>query len=95
MIKISGHIVFIGNIIVILIFLYFMAIEDNSANIRESILILLILIFSISGIFYTIKTRFWTDKPSIIEDLEKENEIIKRKIEKMELLKKLNEYEQK
>jgi len=101
MLKITGYIVFIGNSISILILLYIfieLFIEhfiDNKLNLsgEEIPILLLIIILCLSGIYYSVRTMFWVNKPNIIKDLDKENEIIKRKIEKAELLRKLKNYE--
>lgn len=46
-----------------------------------------------SGIYYTIVTKFGVSKPTVLESLERENEIIRKQIEKRELLSKLESFE--
>lgn len=56
--------------------------------------LLFIALLSI-GIYYVIATKFGTAKSKLLEDLDKENEIIKKQIEKKELLSKLESLEKK
>ncbi len=57
--------------------------------------LLCLSIMPLAGIYYTLVTRFWTDKTLVENDLDKENIIIKKRIERQELLKKLAEIESK
>lgn len=95
--KITGVTSFIGATIglVVLLYVFFEeSIYDNGDS--EGILLwIAFLILSICIIHYTVVTKFWTSKLSILESLERENEIIKKQIEKRELLAKLENLEKK
>jgi len=56
--------------------------------------IIFIVLLSI-GIYYVVATKFGAAKSKLLEDLDKENEIIKKQIEKKELLSKLESLEKK
>ena len=64
-------------------------------EINYLIILMLYLIPIGSSIYYPIVTNFGKVKSRIIDELDNENEIIKRKIQNKELLNKLNELEKK
>ena len=41
------------------------------------------------GIYYWISTRFWETQPNELQNIEYQNELLKKEIEKKELLEKL------
>jgi multisubunit Na+/H+ antiporter MnhB subunit len=55
----------------------------------------LTLLSMLSVVYYTLSNRFWTTKAEPLEALTTENEIIKKKIERQELLVKLEQLEKK
>lgn len=65
----------------------------NSSALKGMLVILLVLIALASGIYYTIVTKFGSSKPAVLESLERENDIIRKQIEKKELLSKLESFE--
>lgn len=89
--KIAGGLTFIFSIVSFGTILFIVFSEDIEWYGMTGLLSLSIL--PLAGTYYTIKTRFWTDKSLIEQDLEKENAIIKKKIERQELLKKLSSIE--
>ena len=70
--------------------------DDESLSDAKDIppAILFIVLLSI-GTYYVIATKFGAVKSNILEDLDRENEIIKKQIEKRELLAKLENLEKK
>lgn len=78
-----------------LIFLIFIMFDKDvfSEDVENIIPWFLFLLVTISGIYYTVKTKFWTTRPTVFESLERETEIIKKQIEKKELLAKLENLE--
>lgn len=100
--KVIGIILFIVFVAGILISIY-VIIDDYSRldeweTISDATLIapsiLAIILFSL-GIFYIVATKFGSVNPTVLENLEKENEIIRKQIEKKELLAKLESLENK
>ena len=99
--KITGIIVFIESSIAIFACLAWLVNTyskwdeySDGSDILEMIGIFMLLIPSSAGIFYTIKTKFGS-KPTLLDNLEIENQIIKKQIEKKELLAKLETLEKK
>lgn len=68
---------------------------DDYSSANELLLILLIVIAFSLGIYYTVITKFGFSKTTILDNLERENEIIRKQIEKRELLLKLENLEKK
>ncbi len=64
------------------------------SRIWDMIGISMLLIPVSAGIYYVVTTSFGS-KPTVLENLEKENQIIKKQIEKRELLAKLETLEKK
>lgn len=100
--KISGVTTFIGCSIGCLGSLYgiFEAFNrwreyDSASAFNEMLLILLLVIAFSLGVYYTVTTKFGFTKPTVLENLERENEIIRKQIEKKELLLKLENLEKK
>lgn len=100
--KISGVTTFIGCSIGALVSLYGLFETFNrwkkyhsDSAFNDMLLILLILIAFSLGIYYTVTTKFGFSKPTVLENLERENEIIRKQIEKRELLAKLEKLEKK
>lgn len=100
--KISGITTFIGCSVGALGTLYglfdtFRRWQENGYDsyLQDMLLILLIMIAFALGIHYTVVTKFGYSKPSVLENLERENEIIRKQIEKRELLLKLENLEKK
>jgi len=100
--KVIGIILFIVFIAGVLISVY-VIIDDYSRleeweSISDATLIvpsiLAIILFSL-GMFYVAATKFGSVNPTVLENLEKENEIIRKQIEKKELLSKLENLEKK
>lgn len=90
--KITGGITFsIG--VFLLTFSGYILIFDTPLNGKERLGFLAFFLFGISITHYTYSTKFWTQKRSVIQSLDKETEIIKKKIEKGELLAKLENLE--
>lgn len=52
-----------------------------------------LFLLSLCIIHYTVSTKFWTSKLTLLESLDRETEIIKKQIEKRELLTKLENLE--
>lgn len=99
--KIAGIIVIIESLIAIFACLAGIVVTysewkeyGGDSKMLEMIGIFLLLIPASAGIFYTIKTKFGSN-PTVLENLEKENQIIKKQIEKRELLAKLETLEKK
>lgn len=87
-----GYVGFIGVIIAIGISVYFIADSYPYYNFEGLILFLLALFGLLCLLFYLIKTRFWSQKSNELVQIEEDNEVLKRKIEKAELEEKLNKY---
>ncbi len=90
--KLTGAITLAIGIILIVLFIYGLnyLLNTKHAVRTDEILVLISAPFlSFCTIHYTLVTRFWKSTTSIIEELDRENEIIKRQIEKQELLAKL------
>ncbi|MEX2234696.1 MAG: hypothetical protein WD824_21210 [Cyclobacteriaceae bacterium] len=69
---------------------------DSESAFKDMLLIALIVIAFSLGIYYTVITKFgFSSKPTVLDNLERENEIIKKQIEKRELLTKLENLEKK
>jgi hypothetical protein len=66
---------------------------DSDSAFNDMLIILLIIVTLSLGIYYTVITKFGFSRPTVLEDLERENEIIKKQIEKKELLLKLENLE--
>lgn len=104
MTKVAGIITFIGCTVAFLVSFYGVYFnyseslgseEYQSHYLKYTALFIIPLVVFAFGIYYTIKTKFGSVTPSIIDNLEKENEIIKKRIEKQELLAKLENLEKK
>lgn len=100
--KISGITTFIGCSVGVLISLYglFETFSrwkkyDSDSYLNDMLLMLPILLGFSLGVYYTLATKFGYSKPSVLENLERENEIIRKQIEKRELLAKLEHLEKK
>jgi hypothetical protein len=103
--KIAGIISLIGccaAIIFCVYALYFELMEYNEDRITQPIdLTKNLLIAGLCiipwalGIYYTIATRFGAIEPAVLQHLEKENNFIRKQIEKRELLVKLENLEKK
>ena len=103
--KITGTISFVGSIVCFGVWIYAINdlpkkyFEDGSYQHQiEPRLVLIIiswLILIISVFHYTLSTRFWIAKHTALEHLDMENEIIKRQIEKKELMLKLENLDKK
>ena len=100
--KISGITTFIGCSIGVLGSLYgLFQTYDNwieygrDSAVNDMLLILLLIITFSLGIYYTVITGFGFSNPTVLQNLEHENEIIKKQIEKRELLAKLENLEKK
>lgn len=97
--KIAGIIVIIESLIAIfgclawIVDTYSRRYGDDT-RILEIVGIFMLLIPSSAGIYYTISTKFGA-MPTVLENLEKENQIIMKQIEKRELLAKLETLEKK
>lgn len=85
--KITAIITFVGAIGWGLFTLYSLVIGDLRHD--DYLIVFLLLTESISAIFYVIWTKFGKIKDPELEKIELENEILKKQIEKQELLKKL------
>lgn len=95
MLRVSGYIAFLGSIF-LSIFLIYVLLDDFKFMDSKWIFVnTFFLIVSISAIYYSVGTRFWVDTPDVVKALEKENKIIEKKIEKEELLRKLENLEKK
>lgn len=94
--KTTGAISFLGTCIGF-IFLIYVFFDEELYEGRDKGLLVWIALFilSICVFHYCFSTKFWTSKNSVIDNLERENEIIKKQIEKRELLLKLENLEKK
>lgn len=94
--KTTGTISFVGGIMsfIFLVYIFFDEVRYYS-DIRELLMWLGFLILCICIIHYTLTTKFWTSRIPVIESLERENQIIRKQIEKKELLVKLQNLEAK
>lgn len=92
--KISGLVSCIGSIVGFF-FMSFAYFKYSRTYDEDLVLSIGVDILCISTIYYTVSTKFWTSNLSVIESLEKENEIIEKQIEKRELLAKLETLEKK
>lgn len=90
-IGITLFIVFIAGILISILVI----INDYSRLVSRDEIVpaILAIILSSLGIFYVSATKFGSVNPTVLEDLEKENEIIRKQIEKKELLSKLESLE--
>lgn len=97
--KITGGIIFIASVIgIIILFTTFLDefLDEEPYYQTEAVLAwIACLLISISGIHYTLTSNFWQSKLSVLESINQENEIIKKQIEKRELLAKLENLEKK
>lgn len=100
--KIAGFIILLGGIALLIIDVYefFRTIRSEyfTDSDKEYILLLIFYLAPIAAcIYYPIATKFGDTKSKnlVLENLDKENEIIKRQIEKRELLSKLETLEKK
>ena len=91
--KIAAIISFIGAVggVLLIIFIFY----DNSTSsykmkVDEWLYTFLILVLSISIFFYVIWTKFGKIGLTELEQIEYENQLLKKKIEQQELLKKLD-----
>jgi amino acid permease len=91
--KITGITTFLGCSFGMLVSLYF-AFDRFERNYEDEAFMLLglVILFSL-GVYYTVVTRFGNSKPTVLDNLDRENEIIKKQIEKRELLAKLEHLE--
>lgn len=93
--KITGGITFISAGAG-LIFLFFVLFTENVFREAEGGFAWIgFFLLSLTIIHYTVSTKFWTSKLTALESLDRETEIIKRQIEKRELLAKLESLERK
>ncbi len=90
--KVTGAIIFIAAIISFFA-LIFVLFKEELYEDEEIFPWFGALIISCAAIHYTISTKFWNTKLSILESLDRETEIIKKQIEKKELLAKLESLE--
>lgn len=95
--KTTGVISFFGTGIGLIFLIYIFFYEEVYNQTRDYGFLLWIALFilGICVLHYCFSSKFWTSKISIIESLERENEIIKKQIEKRELLTKLENLEKK
>lgn len=93
--KTTGAISFFGGIISTLLLLHEFSDRFDNVDGGGLLVYLSFFILGISVIHYTLATKFWTSKISVIESLERENQIIRKQIEKKELLVKLQNLEEK
>ena len=91
--KTTGAISFLGSGIglIFLVYVFF----DEELYCEDLLLWIGLFILSICVLHYCFSTKFWTSKISVLDDLERENQIIKKQIEKRELLAKLENFEKK
>ena len=91
--KITGAIAFLAAIAG-LIFLVFILFEEKVFREAESGFAWIgFFLLALNVIHYTVSTKFWTSKLTLLESLDRETEIIKKQIEKRELLTKLENLE--
>lgn len=88
--KVTGAVVSLTSLALLLIGLYVFFDEIDYMDGVEFSLYFLGLVIVSSGLHFTIVSKFWTTKLSVLDSLDIENEIIKKHIEKHELLKKLD-----
>ena len=62
----------------------------NASNEVLVIVILVLIPLCSCGLHYTLTTKFWLVEKNELKDLIRENEIFNKKVEKQELLRKLN-----
>lgn len=98
--KVTGIILFTGFLVGLLVIMYVVVDDyfnreewENNLRSGEKLLFILLIILFSTGLYYVIATKFGSTKPTVLDDLEKENEIIKKQIEKKELLAKLESLE--
>jgi len=101
--KASGILTFIGCLVAVIISIAGIIInyskyhETDNYNKEQSLIYAMLFIVPLTiygfGIYFTVKTKFGTTNPSVLDNLERENEIIKKQIEKKELLLKLESLE--
>lgn len=86
-----GYVGFIGVIIATAAMIY--EIADIYDHFDEGLMLSLLALFGlVCLLFYLIKTRFWSQKINELMQIEEDNEVLKKKIEKAELEEKLNKY---
>lgn len=90
--KIAGITFFFACCFVMLI-LFYLLFEDSRKYFEDYIVGVLVFISSASAIYYIVATKFGSPKSSALDSIELENEIIKKQIEKRELLAKLEALE--
>ena len=93
--KITGALTFLAAIagLILLIFILF---EDNVfRRADEGFAWIGLFLLALSVIHYTVSTKFWTSKLTLLESLDRETEIIRKQIERRELLTKLESLEKK
>ncbi len=91
--KITGAITFLAAITG-LIFLIYILFEENIFREAEGGFAWIgFFLLALSVIHYTVSNKFWTSKLTLLESLDRETEIIKKQIEKRELLTKLEKLE--
>lgn len=73
--------------------LFYLLFEDTRKNYEDYIVGVLAFIFSASAIYYVVVTKFGSAKRSALDNIELENEIIKKQIEKRKLLARLEALE--
>lgn len=93
--RITGIISFIGSGIGLIYLIGIFFDEQLYDHSEDLVLWFGLFVLSISILHYCLSNRFWTSKPSVLDNLERENEIIKKKIEKRELLERLENLERK
>ena len=91
--KITGGITFITGIAGVILLLLWIFEENVFKSIERGLAWTGLFLLALSVIHFTVTMKFWTSKLSIIESLDRETEIIKKKIELKELLAKLENLE--
>ncbi len=86
--RIAG-ITFFASCCFMVLTLFYLLFEDTRKNYEDYIVGALAFIFSASAIYYLVVTKFGSTKLSAIDSIDLENEIIKKQIEKRELLARL------
>lgn len=94
--RITGTISFLGSGISLIFLIYIFFDEELYDGDDKGLLLWIgLFILSICVLHYCVSNKFWTSKISVLENLDRENEIIKKQIEKRELLVKLENLEKK
>ncbi len=86
---ITGWITFLSAITGLLSLFFILFMKQGFRDREEQLVWLASLMVMVSAIYYSVTSRFWTARPSSIDSLENEIEIAKKKIEKKELIIKL------